>query len=119
MYPPPAPTKAADPTGAAHYAMPKGDRKKMAEQFWNARAAMYRVAPPMHTLPEENEFNDVENARLVELNHNIPFGNAPGKPSTKNPFGNLGRLPGEPPAAPKKSRRQRRQRRRATRRRMH
>lgn len=124
LQPPPAPTKAADPIKEVRYTGSKEDRKKMAEQFWNARAAIYRVAPPYNpwydpVVTGENEYANEEEVAHVPLNGSIPVGNAPGKRPTWNPFGNLGRLPGEPPAAPKKSRRQRRQRRRATRRRMH
>jgi hypothetical protein len=123
LQPPPAPKKAADPIKKVRYTWSKEDREKMARQFWNVREAMYKVAPsynPWHdpAFTGENEYANVEEVAPVHLS-NISVGNANEKRSTWNPFGNLGRLPGEPPAAPKKSRRQRRQRRRATRRRMH
>jgi hypothetical protein len=109
--------------GSARYAMPRKTKQEMANAFWKARADMYGVAPPYnpwHDPAFTGENENVEEVAPVNFNSAvIPAGNMPGKRSTVNPFGNFGRLPGEPPAAPKKSRRQRRQRRRATRRRMH
>jgi hypothetical protein len=118
MNPPGAPTKAADPLGAARYAMPKRAKQNAANIFLKARAAMYGVAPPYNPWHDpaftgENEFANVENVAPVNLTGAIGVGNAPAKRPTQSIFGNVGRLPGEPPAAPKKSLRRRRHRRAA------
>lgn len=117
-----APTKAADPLGAARYAMSKKNTKAAEKRFLNARASMYGVAPPYNSWHDpaftgNNEFTEVEEVVPVHLNTaGIAPGNAPVKRPTQTLFGNVGRLPGEPPSAPTKKRRQRRARR-ATRRR--